>query len=523
MGSGLGIDMVIKKKKKVDAKASTAPSFKGPSVQLGVLAERNMYDYGTYTIMSRAIPMLYDGMKPVYRRIIYSMQDMGMTNNTAHKKAARVVGDVMGKYHPHGDAAIYGSMVTLSTGDGVPFALIDGQGNWGNFDGSPAAAPRYTECRMTKYTTNVIVPRPYMDKEVIPYVDNYDGTEVEPMFLPSLLPTLFLIGAEGIATGVSVTMPAYTYDSVLAATKTLLKTSSGKAASKKLVPVQRWGAELLSDQKVLDDYHATGKGSLSWSAPYTVRRERSDIILSLTGLPPTSEIGWKALSESLLGVNGKTGKATGKGAYSVIDVSDENGMLIEVTVRDESLLAAIKKKLVRSQSCSSAVTILTDEIGKDDKPMVKFETWTPNQILEEWMKWRIELEKRLIKSMIRDNDADIRRLELMVHAAKHLDIIFEILKAKSGDKVAMIEKRLKVSNEDAKTIWQLAISRLDRLNVEDTQTKLKALRKDNANLKADYKKPVDRIAKAVNELPHYDAGTVLASAAPKKRKKKVAA
>src|ERR1700740_1133110 len=157
-------------------------------------------------------------------------------------------------------------------------------------------------------------------------------------------------------------------------------------------------------------------------------------------------------------------------------------------------------------------------MDEDRLPMVEFKPWSPNQILEEWLKWRIALEKRYIKSLVRDNDAEIKRLTLMVHAAKHLDIIFQILKAKSGDKVKMIETRLKVSSEDAKTIWQLAISRLDRLNVEDVQQKLLTLKQENNKLKLDYKVPVERISRAISAMPAYSSGTSLAVANTKKKK-----
>lgn len=478
-----------------------------PSVSIGDLGEKNMMEYGSYTIYSRAIPMLYDGLKPVHRRSLFSMFKMGLFNNVAHRKAAKVYGDVIGNYHPHGDQAVYGAMIGISTGAGTPLALIDGQGNWGNYDGTGpnkgAAAGRYTECRMTKYTTDNIMSRPYMDSEVIPYVENYDGSTTEPLYLPSLLPTLFMLGAEGIAVGVSVNMPAYTYESVLAATKILFKSGKGKLAAKKLVPTQRWGSVLISDQSELDAYHETGNGKLVWSAPYEVIRDKALTIVRMSGLPP---VAYDTLFAQIMGTEGGGGKkarAGIKGVYSMTDLTNKNdGLRFEIAIKDESAaLAPVKKRLLVSESYRSATTLLVKNADPEQPLRVAFESWTPIVILEKWMEWRIELEKRLIKSLVRDNNEEIRQLNLRILAASKLDILFNILKAKGGDKIAMIEKQLKVTNEEAKEIWQMAVRQLDRLNADDMKSKVTALQAANKKLKADYKIPATRILRQLELLP----------------------
>jgi DNA gyrase/topoisomerase IV subunit A len=497
----------------------------GNTVSIGDLGEKNMMEYGAYTIYSRAISMLYDGMKPVHRRSIYAMFKMGLFNNVAHQKAAKVYGNVIGNYHPHGDLAVYGAMVGIATGAGTPTALIDGQGNWGNYDGAGptkgAAAGRYTECKMTKYATDQLVSRPYMDEEVIPYVPNYDGSTTEPLYLPSLLPTLFLLGTEGIAVGVSVNMPAYTYTSVLEATKVLFKTRSGEKASKKLVPTQRWGSVLLSDQKDIDAYHKTGNGKLVWGAPYEVKREKNATIVRMTGLPP---VAYETLHGQIMGTEGgpnKKPKPGIKGVYSMVDLTNEDGLLFEITIKDESAgLAPVKKKLVVSESYRSATTVLVPSKNPEEPLRVAFEPWSPNTILEKWLEWRIELEKRLIKSLLRDNEEEIRRLNLTVLAASKLDMIVEILKTKGGDKVALIEKRLKVTNAEAKEIWQMPLRQLDRLNAEETKAKIKTLEATNKSLKADYKVPAERILRYIETLPVENPNGKLKIDKAKKRKVK---
>lgn len=469
-----------------------------PSLAIGAVAETNMLDYGTYTIMSRAIPMLYDGLKPVHRRALYAMSKMGLFSSVAHRKAAKVVGETMGNYHPHGDAAIYGAMVGISSGNGTPQAMIDGQGNWGNFDGTGpfkgAAAPRYTECRMTKLATDMLTNRKYMDeskKAVIPYVPNYDGTLVEPLYLPSLLPNLFLLGAEGIATGVTVNMPAYTYESVLAATKTLLRTGKGKLASKKLVPVQRWGAQCLATQEELDEYHKTGIAKIAWQAPYEVVRGKGPTLIKMSGLPP---ITYDTLYEGVLKI---------KGVGHFLNLSSKrDGLVFEIAIKDESCLAAVKKKLIVNESYKSAATLLVKSDDPETPLKVAFETWAPNTILEKWLEWRLELEQRVIKAMIRDNDEAIRRLNLMVLAASKLDILFAILKDRNlKDKVGAIQTRMKVTSDEAKEIWELAVRQLDSLNADDTKSKIKKLEADNKTLKVEYKAPAARIIRDIALLP----------------------
>lgn len=467
-------------------------------VAVGDLVRTNMVRYGTHTILNRAIPMLYDGLKPVHRRIVFNMYRMGLTSNVAHRKSAKIVGETMGASHPHGDLSIYGAMVGLSTGNGSAMPLIDGQGNWGNFNTTGptrgAASSRYTEARLTKYASDCLVPKLYMDNAVTPYVDNYDGTLKDPLYLPAQLPNIFLMGSEGIATGVTVNMPAYTYSSVVTATKLLLSNNgNAKKAVKKLKLSDRWGAVPVEGQDAeLSEYHTKGIGRIVWTVPYTITKERGSTIITLTNMLPANYETWKGSLERI------------KGVYDVKNLSDKNNPIhISIVVRDDAALPAVKKRLEIAETYRSAVTVIKDESATNEEDQVAFRQWSPVQILEEWYSWRIALEKRFIKSLIRDNDAEIKRLELMVHAANHLDTIFEILKAKSGDKVAMIEKRLKVNNEDAKTIWQLAISRLDKLNVDDTKAKLKALKADNVSLKADYKQPVDRIIKSLDALPDF--------------------
>ncbi len=161
-------------------------------------------DYAMSVIVSRALPDARDGLKPVHRRILYDMSELGITSGTQHRKSARIVGDVLGKYHPHGDSSVYEAMVRMAQDFSMRYPLIDGHGNFGSIDGDQAAAMRYTEARMSKVATLMLEG---IKKDTVDFVDNYDATEKEPSVLPSRFPNLLVSGGSGIAVGMATSIP----------------------------------------------------------------------------------------------------------------------------------------------------------------------------------------------------------------------------------------------------------------------------------------------------------------------------
>src|SRR5947209_4840864 len=163
-------------------------------------------DYAMSVIVQRALPDVRDGLKPVHRRILYSMNDNGIRYNTAYRKSARIVGDVMGKYHPHGDASIYDTMVRMAQDFSMRYMLVDGQGNFGSIDDDPPAAQRYTEARMAQLADELLQD---IDKDTVDFIPNYDGKDLEPTVLPAKLPNLLLNGSQGIAVGMATNIPPH--------------------------------------------------------------------------------------------------------------------------------------------------------------------------------------------------------------------------------------------------------------------------------------------------------------------------
>src|SRR5947209_949709 len=176
------------------------------SVNLEQEMRESYLDYAMSVIVARALPDVRDGLKPVHRRILYAMGELGLTGRAQYRKSAAVVGEVLGKYHPHGDAAVYDTLVRLAQDFNMRYPLIDGQGNFGSVDGDAAAAPRYTECRMAPITDDMLAD---IDKDTVDWVPNYDAREQEPVSLPTRLPNLLINGQAGIAVGMATNIPPH--------------------------------------------------------------------------------------------------------------------------------------------------------------------------------------------------------------------------------------------------------------------------------------------------------------------------
>ena len=196
------------------------PVFDGPSVTIEHEMRTSYLDYAMSVIVSRAIPDLRDGLKPVHRRIIYSMYEKGITHDKTYRKSAKSVGDVMGSYHPHGDSAIYDALVRMAQDFSMSLPLIDGQGNFGSMDGDSAAAMRYTESRLDKVASFMTSD---LDKETVNFIDNYDGKEREPTVLPARFPNMLVNGAGGIAVGMATNIPPHNLGEVIDACQALIE------------------------------------------------------------------------------------------------------------------------------------------------------------------------------------------------------------------------------------------------------------------------------------------------------------
>ena len=224
--------------------------------------QTSFLDYAMSVIVARAIPDARDGFKPVHRRVLFAAWNLGMTSNSQYKKSARLVGEVIGKYHPHGDVAVYDTMVRLAQDFSLRYPLIDGHGNFGSIDGDSAAAMRYTEARMAKLADTMLVD---IDKETVDFTDNYDASEKEPVVLPAIFPNLLANGSSGIAVGMATNIPPHNLKEIIGGIKVVAKNPS--ATCEEIMQVLKGpdfptAAQIIGTQGI-KDYFSTGKGSIT--------------------------------------------------------------------------------------------------------------------------------------------------------------------------------------------------------------------------------------------------------------------
>ncbi|MFV0295609.1 MAG: DNA gyrase subunit A, partial [Hyphomicrobiaceae bacterium] len=244
--------------------------------------KRSYLDYAMSVIVSRALPDVRDGLKPVHRRILYAMQELGLNWNSKYVKSARVVGDVMAKYHPHGDMAIYDALVRMAQDWSLRVPLVDGQGNFGSMDGDPPAAYRYTECRLEKVSQYLTDD---LDKETVDFNENYDGSEEEPAVLPAKFPNLLVNGAGGIAVGMATNIPPHNLGEVIDACVAMLDNPElGIDDLTQIIPGPDFptGATILGRGGILAAYHK-GRGSIIMRAKVhteTIRGNREALVVT---------------------------------------------------------------------------------------------------------------------------------------------------------------------------------------------------------------------------------------------------
>jgi topoisomerase-4 subunit A len=244
----------------------------GNSLPLAAYAERAYLSYAMSVVRARALPQVEDGLKPVQRRILHAMNQMRLAAGAKHVKSARVVGDVIGKYHPHGDTSVYDAMVRVAQDFTLRYPLVDGQGNFGSRDGDGAAAMRYTECRLTPFAELLLGE---IDRGTVDFTDNYDGSMTEPKLLPARLPVVLLNGASGIAVGMATEIPPHNLREVAEAARLLIKKPEAVLEEVLAVlpgPDFPGGGQLISTPADIRDAYASGRGSLRMRARWRMSR-----------------------------------------------------------------------------------------------------------------------------------------------------------------------------------------------------------------------------------------------------------
>ncbi|WP_284928292.1 DNA gyrase subunit A [Candidatus Phytoplasma sp. AldY-WA1] len=425
--------------------------------------EKSFLDYAMSVIVSRALPEIQDGLKPVQRRIIYSMKELGVTAQTSYKKAARIVGDVMGKYHPHGDSSIYEAMVRMAQNFNYRYPLIDGHGNFGSIDGDSAAAMRYTEVRMSKIAMELIKE---IDQNTIDFVDNYDGSEKEPVILPTSFPNLLVNGATGIAVGMATNIPSHNLGEVIDALTAYI--NNKEISISELVtyikgPDFPTGGEILEVDK-LQEIYEKGRGKIIIRSKINIvtsEKNKSSIIIT--------EIPYQMKKSNL--IKNIVSLQKNKILDGITDLRDESsnrqGIKIVIDLRkDINPKIFLNNLYKRSQVQVSFHFNMIVLINK--KPQLV----NLKQILEAFFTFRINIINRQKQFELKNALSKKHLIQSAVIVLNDIDDAIELIKSSSNVKEAREKLMLKYNFDEiqSKYILEMSLQKITNLEVEKIKT-----------------------------------------------------
>ncbi|MCG3412958.1 DNA gyrase subunit A [Staphylococcus massiliensis] len=425
-------------------------------------------DYAMSVIVSRALPDVRDGLKPVHRRILYGLNEQGMTPDKPYKKSARIVGDVMGKYHPHGDSSIYEAMVRMAQDFSYRYPLVDGQGNFGSMDGDGAAAMRYTEARMTKLTLELLRD---INKDTIDFIDNYDGTEREPSVLPARFPNLLVNGASGIAVGMATNIPPHNMTEVIDGVLSL-SYNPDITISELMNDIQGPDfptAGLILGKSGIRRAYETGRGSIQMRAKAEIESRgngRESIVV--TEVP--FQVNKARMIEKIAEL------ARDKKIEGITDLRDETslrtGVRVVIDVKREANANVVLNNLYK-------LTPLQTSFGVN---MIALVNGRPRLInLKQALESYLEHQKVVVR---RRTEYNLRKAEDRAHifeglriALDHIDEIISTIRESETDKIAMdsLQERFKLSERQAQAILDMRLRRLtglERDKIEDEYNQL---------------------------------------------------
>ena len=449
-------------------------------------------DYSMSVIVSRALPDVRDGLKPVHRRILYAMDDLGMAANRPHKKSARVVGEVLGKYHPHGDTAVYDAMVRMVQEFSLRYPLVDGQGNFGSVDGDSAAAMRYTEVRLSKVGEQMLVD---LGKDTVGMVPNFDNTLTEPSVLPSPLPNLLVNGSSGIAVGMATNIPPHNLGEVVDGLLELIEDPDIEIAQLMSFikgPDFPTGS-VISGSRGIRDAYLTGRGRIiqrAFAQTETQKNGRERIIVS--------EIPYQVNKSNLLiKIAALVREKKVDGISDLRDESDREGMRIVIELRkgtDPEVVLNMLYKHTQMQETYGAIMLAL----VDGRPKVL----NLKEMLQKFLEHRHEVVVRRTKFDLTKAEQRAHILEGLKVALDHIDEIVALIKKSKDPTVARqgLMKRFGLSEIQAQAILDMRLQRLTGLERQKIEDEYLQLIKEIAQLKGILESKAQRMALIRDEL-----------------------
>jgi len=432
--------------------------------------EKAYLDYSMYVINDRALPHLADGLKPVQRRIVYAMGELNLNAAAKYMKSARTVGDVLGKYHPHGDSACYESMVLMAQSFSFRYPLVDGQGNWGAPDDPKSfAAMRYTEARLSRYAELLLAE---IRQGTVDYVPNFDGTMNEPKLLPARVPFVLLNGSSGIAVGMATDIPSHNFNEVVSACVHLL--DNPKASVRDLMthvrgPDYPCEAIIITPDAEIRDIYETGRGAIKARAVW--HREGGDVVI--TALPHQASPA-KILEQI-------AGQMQARKLPMVADLRDESDhenptRLVLVSRSNRVDLERLMSHLFATTDLEKSYRVNLNLIGLDQRPRVK----NLKDVLAEWLEYRRRTVTRRLEFRLEKINERLHILEGLVVAYLNLDEVIRIIREADEPKAALMQT-FKLSDVQATAILDLRLrqlARLEEIKLHGEQDELQAERAD---------------------------------------------
>jgi DNA gyrase subunit A len=430
--------------------------------------KKSYIDYAMSVIIGRALPDVRDGLKPVHRRILYAMQDMGLSSTRPYKKSARIVGEVLGKYHPHGDTSVYDALVRMVQDFSLRYPLINGQGNFGSVDGDSPAAMRYTEARLQKISDELLSD---IDKETVDFVPNFDESLQEPSILPAKLPNLLINGSSGIAVGMATNIPPHNIGEVIDATTMLIENQNVELSELMGAvkgPDFPTGGFILGRKGIKDAYE-TGKGIVRIRARAAPEEDGRRTKIIVTELP--FQVNKARLIEAIADLvrNKKI-----EGISDLRDESDRDGMRVVIELKTNSVPEIVLNQLYKHTQMETTFGVINLSIV-DGEPKVL----SLKETINEYIRHRKAVVTRRAQFDLKKAEARAHILDGLKIALDDIDAVIKLIKAsKDAEKAkAGLIKKFKLSEIQAKAILEMRLQRLTGLEREKIEEELAELKK----------------------------------------------
>ncbi|UNF62679.1 MULTISPECIES: DNA gyrase subunit A [Spiroplasma] len=424
-------------------------------------------DYAMSVIVSRAIPDVRDGLKPVHRRIIYAMWDLNMTYDKQHKKSARIVGEVIGKYHPHGDTAVYEAMVRMAQDFSYRYPLIDGHGNFGSMDGDAPAAMRYTEARMSKIAGELIKD---IEKETTIFIDNYDGSEQEPTFLPGYFPNLLVNGASGIAVGMATNIPPHNLNEVIDGVIALTK--NGDITTVELMKIIKGpdfptGALITAGNSLIKAYE-TGNGTITIRSKIDIEENNNKRRIIVSEIP--YQVNKAKLLERIAEL------VRDKIINGISDLRDESnmeGVRVVLELKRDAQENVILNKLYKLTPLQTNFSLNILALYKNQPKVMGLK-----QILKYFVEHQIDIIVKRSQFELHKNQNRLIILEGLKIALDHIDEVITIIKKSQTTQIALeaLIDKFKLVTEQARAILEMRLQRLTGLEIEKINNEISEIK-----------------------------------------------